>query len=104
MVRVTDINARAQTCEIHFFVPRMRNWYSRAAAGILIAAMELREFAEQVLFATTLEEKLRAPDIITDEHPGAPLLEVENPGRPAGLQFKAQGSGKADFPGVQRLE
>jgi uncharacterized ferritin-like protein (DUF455 family) len=66
--------------------------------------MELREFAEQVLFATTLEEKLRTPEIITDEHPGAPLLTVEAPGRPAGLQFKAQSSGKADFPGVHRLE
>jgi uncharacterized ferritin-like protein (DUF455 family) len=66
--------------------------------------MELREFAEQVLFATTLEEKLRAPEIITDEHPGAPLLKVEAPGRPAELQFKAQGAGKADFPGVHRLE
>jgi uncharacterized ferritin-like protein (DUF455 family) len=66
--------------------------------------MELRDFAEQVLFATTLEEKLRTPEIITDEHPGAPLLAVEAPGRPVELQFKAQGSGKADFPGVHRLE
>jgi uncharacterized ferritin-like protein (DUF455 family) len=66
--------------------------------------MELREFAEQVLLGTTLEEKLRAPEIITDEHPGAPLLVVEAPGRPVELQFKAQGSGKADFPGVHRLE
>ncbi|HEY1490030.1 MAG TPA: DUF455 family protein, partial [Verrucomicrobiae bacterium] len=66
--------------------------------------MELREFAEQVLFGTTLEEKLRAPEDITDERPGAPLLKVEAPGRPVELQFKAQGSGKADFPGVHRLE
>ncbi len=66
--------------------------------------MELRDFAERVLFATTLEEKLRAPEAITDEHPGAPLLQVEAPGRPAELQFKAQGSGKADFPSVHRLE
>jgi uncharacterized ferritin-like protein (DUF455 family) len=66
--------------------------------------MELRDFAEQVLFATTLEEKLRTPEVITDERPGAPLLRVEAPGRPAELQFKPQGSGKADFPGVHRLE
>ena len=66
--------------------------------------MELRDFAEQVLFATTLEEKLRTPEVITDERPGAPLLTVEAPGRPVELQFKAQGSGKADFPGVHRLE
>lgn len=66
--------------------------------------MELREFAERVLLATTLEEKLRAPDVITDEHPGAALLTIEAPGRPVELQFKAQGSGKADFPGAHRLE
>ncbi|HWC59801.1 MAG TPA: DUF455 family protein [Verrucomicrobiae bacterium] len=66
--------------------------------------MELRDFAERVLFATTLEEKLRAPEDITDEHPGAPLLKVDAPGRPMELQFKAQGSGKAEFPGVHRLE
>ena len=66
--------------------------------------MELRDFAERVLFATTLEEKLRAPEAITDEHPGAPLLQVDAPGRPVELQFKAQGSGKADFPSVHRLE
>lgn len=66
--------------------------------------MELRDFAKQVLFATTLEEKLRPPEAITDERPGAPLLTVEAPGRPAELQFKPQGSGKADFPGIHRLE
>jgi uncharacterized ferritin-like protein (DUF455 family) len=68
------------------------------------AVMELREFAERVLLATTLEEKLRVPEIITDENPGVPLFSVEAPGRPAELQFKAQGSGKADFPGAHRLE
>ena len=35
--------------------------------------MELREFAEQILFATTLEEKLRCPGDITDERPGSVL-------------------------------
>ena len=66
--------------------------------------MELRDFAEQVLFATTLEEKLRSPSVITDERPGSPVLAPEVPGRPVGLRFKPQGSGKADFPGVHRLE
>ena len=66
--------------------------------------MELREFAEQVLLATTLEEKLRAPEIFTDEHPGTALVNAEAPGRPMELQFKTQDSANAEFPGVHRLE
>ena len=37
-------------------------------------AMELRDFAERVLFATTLDEKLQSPAAVTDERPGSPLL------------------------------
>ena len=66
--------------------------------------MELRDFAEQVLFATTLEEKLRCPEILTDEHPGPPLVTPAAPGRPAELRFKPQVSGKAEFPGLHQLE
>ncbi|MHB1310129.1 MAG: DUF455 family protein [Limisphaerales bacterium] len=66
--------------------------------------MELREFAEQILFATTLEEKLRCPESVTDEHPGSAIAQPSAPGRPPGLQFKPQGSGAAEFPGWQRLE
>jgi len=35
--------------------------------------MELRDFAERIVFATTLEEKLQCPAVVTDEHPGSPL-------------------------------
>lgn len=68
--------------------------------------MELREFAERVLFATTLEEKLATPDLITDEKPGSAIVAPPSPGRPAELRFKAQGGGGsgADFPGLRRLE
>ena len=66
--------------------------------------MELRDFAEQVLFATTLDEKLQSPEVVTDERPGCPLLTPQTPGRPPELHFKPPGSGKADFPGVRRLE
>jgi len=66
--------------------------------------MELREFAEQILFATSLEEKLRTPEIITDEHPGAPLITPAAPGRPATMQFKPHAAGKSEFPGLHRLE
>ena len=66
--------------------------------------MELRAFAEQVLFATTLDEKLRAPTNITDEMPGPPVLAPVEPGRPAALRFKKSDASKTDFPGVHRLE
>ncbi len=66
--------------------------------------MELRDFAERILFASTLEEKLLAPAVITDERPGPPLVAPSAPGRPAELRFKASGSGKADFPAAPRLE
>src|SRR5688572_17465516 len=66
--------------------------------------MELRQLAEQVLFATTLEEKLRCPANITDERAGVPLVTPSTPGRPAELCFKPRGAGQGEFPGVHRLE
>ena len=67
--------------------------------------MELREFAEQVLFATSLEEKLRAPGELTDEHPGPALDTPTAPGRPENLIFKPHGTGdKSEFPGLHLLE
>ena len=66
--------------------------------------MELREFAEQVLFATTLEEKLRCPDAISDERPGPAISAPRVPGRPAGVEFKAQNAAKSEFPGLNALE
>ncbi|MBI5802348.1 MAG: DUF455 family protein [Verrucomicrobia bacterium] len=67
--------------------------------------MELRELAERVLFATTLEEKLRCPAVITDEHAGSALAAPAMPGRPAELHFKTAGaSDKAQFPGLHRLD
>jgi uncharacterized ferritin-like protein (DUF455 family) len=66
--------------------------------------MELRELAERVLFATTLEEKLQCPAVVTDEQPGSALAAPPTPGRPKELTFKAQGSSKAEFPGLHRLD
>jgi uncharacterized ferritin-like protein (DUF455 family) len=66
--------------------------------------MELRAFAEQVLFATTLEEKLQTPPIISDEHPGTALVTPVAPGRPDDLIFKPHAAGKSEFPGLHRLE
>ena len=66
--------------------------------------MELRELAERVLFATTLEEKLQCPAVVTDEQPGTTLAAPTMPGRPAELTFKPAGSAKAEFPGLHRLD
>lgn len=67
--------------------------------------MELRELAERILFATTLEEKLQGPERITDEVPGPALLTAPvQPGRPVALNFKTAGTGAAEFPSLQRLE
>jgi uncharacterized ferritin-like protein (DUF455 family) len=66
--------------------------------------MELRDFAERVLFATTLADKLSCPAEITDECPGPALMTPVMPGRPTALAFKPQGAGKGDFPGTNRLE
>jgi len=66
--------------------------------------MELREFAERVLFATTLEEKLLRPADITDEHPGPAFATPAAPGRPAELRFKTTGEARDSFPGTKNLE
>jgi uncharacterized ferritin-like protein (DUF455 family) len=65
--------------------------------------MELREFAEQVLFSTTLEAKLDAPRSVTDERPGTEVTTPPAPGRPAHLRFKPARTGN-DFPRVDQLE
>ena len=66
--------------------------------------MELREYAEQVLFATTLEAKLQSPRVVTDERPGAAFVTPESPGRPPELHFKPAGIRGSEFPGIHRLE
>lgn len=70
----------------------------------ILLAMELREFAERVLFATSLEEKLQTPDIITDEQPGPAIVTPAAPGRPKELIFKPTGTGRGEFPGTRQLE
>ncbi len=66
--------------------------------------MELREFAEHVLFAKTLEEKLWCPENITDGRPGSAIVTPDAPGRPTELRFKLHGPGKAEFPRLHHLE
>jgi len=67
--------------------------------------METREFAEQVLFGTTLDEKLAPPaSDLTDHRPGPSLAAPEHPGRPAGLRFKPLGERSRDFPDLRALD
>lgn len=69
-----------------------------------LSNMELRTLAEQVLFATTLEEKLRCPAVVTDAHPGTAVPAPSVPGRPTELRFKSQSGGRSEFPGLNRLD
>ncbi len=66
--------------------------------------MELREFAEQVVFGTTLEEKLARPGELTDSHPGGRFEAPAQPGRPPALHFKDSRDGGGAMPGVRELE
>ncbi len=51
--------------------------------------MELREWAQRILSADTLEEKLLSPECLTDNVPGALLL-FKQPTRPTGMGFSSR--------------
>jgi uncharacterized ferritin-like protein (DUF455 family) len=64
----------------------------------------MREIAERVLFANTLEEKLRlGPLMASDDDRRAAILLPDAPGRPAELRVRADGV-RVDFPGIHRLD
>jgi uncharacterized ferritin-like protein (DUF455 family) len=68
--------------------------------------MNVTEFAEQVVFGTTLEDKLLAPGPLihgVSESRGTRVLSVAAPGRPAGLQMR-QGHGTVQPPSDDQLE
>ena len=65
--------------------------------------MELRAFAERVLFGTSLDDKLADPGEVTDECPGSAVEAPAVPGRPVGLGFKAAGTGPSPVPASDRL-
>jgi len=67
--------------------------------------MEIREFAERVLFGTTLEEKLAGPGgRLTDDDRGEALLTTPAaPGRPGGLRI-AGGEKRVPLPSGRELE
>lgn len=65
--------------------------------------MEIQEFAERVLFGSTLEEKLVSAANFSDEQPGLALTTPDLPGRPAELRFKGEGE-RVAFPKPSALE
>lgn len=66
--------------------------------------MELSDFAEQVLYGKTLEEKLLLnPKVITDDSAPGVFVMPDGPGRPSELRISERGV-KADFPGTNRLD
>jgi len=88
----------------------------RRAASADNRGVEVCEFAERILCATTLEEKLIDPpgDRLTDERPGPAWDREVEPGRPAELRFKRSGAersgndrmgggSRAEFPGLHGL-
>ena len=66
--------------------------------------MQMREFAERVLFSDTLGEKLAPPppDLFDDE-PGVAITAPGAPGRPVDLRLSGEGGQRAAFPGDHRL-
>ena len=66
--------------------------------------MEIREFAERVLEADTLEEKLRGPEgRLTDGERGEARVVAGEPGRPVGLRFSRRGE-RVRLPRAEELE
>lgn len=66
--------------------------------------MQLREFAERVLFANTLEDKLAPPPAdLCDDAPGEAMGAPASPGRPADLTLTGTRGIRAPFPGDHRL-
>lgn len=66
--------------------------------------MELRAFAEQVLFGSTLEEKLLlSPRVVTDQQAGKAIKGVIEPGRPENLIMSGKES-RASFPSLKHIE
>jgi uncharacterized ferritin-like protein (DUF455 family) len=65
---------------------------------------EIREIAERVLFAESLEEKLRlGPVAVVDHLPGRAIALPDGPGRPQELRVRGDGV-RVDFPGEHHLD
>ncbi len=69
--------------------------------------MQMREAAERILMAQSLEEKLHLPpeldDGVEDDSPGDAIALPDTPGRPDHLIISGKGV-RASFPGVNKLD
>lgn len=65
--------------------------------------MEIREFAEKILFSRSLEDKLAAPLSLTDKTPGSALRTPAAPARPDGLAFRTE-KAKFQLPSLEHLD
>ncbi len=87
-----------RACQIHPGKPPLvggpRPWNCRwinAARSRTVEPMNVTEFAERIVFGTTLEDKLVAPGRLTHDGEGQHRPDVRSlvtPGRPAGLQMR----------------
>ncbi len=67
--------------------------------------MEIREFAERVLFDPSLDEKLAMVGKLTDDAPGQPVAVPSEPARDASYRLRTSDSGaQPRFPGRKELE
>lgn len=68
--------------------------------------MELKEFAELILFGTNIaSDKLLNPNMLTDEKTYQAIIAPKEPGRPKGLKFSENiFTKKIPFPNNQQLE
>jgi uncharacterized ferritin-like protein (DUF455 family) len=68
--------------------------------------MELKEFAELILFGTNIaSDKLLNPDVLTDNKTYQAIIAPKEPGRPKGLQFNENLiAKKIPFPNKHQLE
>jgi uncharacterized ferritin-like protein (DUF455 family) len=66
--------------------------------------VDIRDIAERVLFAETLEEKLQlGPVKVTDESSRTAIQLPDGPGRPPELRVRGDGV-RVDFPGIHHLD
>ena len=67
--------------------------------------MEIRSFAERVLYGTTLDDKLLDPGVFTDDERGGAVAVPSAPGRPVELLLEGEAPRhRVPFPGLHELD